>query len=92
MHNTTFVVSSLTHACTHTVVCFVSLYVLEYVYKNFMTQEVILQEPEHKTHIYKLIGVVVHHKLSKNSGHYVSYFRSRCDTTQWFYGNDDQVC
>ena len=39
---------------------------------------------------YQLVGVVIHHRLGSNSGHYTSYFLDR-NQKQWFYADDLRV-
>ena len=46
----------------------------------------------HRSIVYKLIGVVLHHGIHADSGHYVSYFHSNINDIQWFYGDDVEVC
>ena len=40
--------------------------------------------------MYRLIGCVIHHNLSSQTGHYTSYVWDH-EQSVWFYANDEKV-
>ena len=43
-----------------------------------------------KNVMYRLIGCVIHHNLSSQTGHYTSYVWDH-EQSVWFYANDEKV-